>query len=120
MIDWDWTNGGNVNAWQSIATIAVTIIALFVIGRLLIKFWPWLKKVIDLSEALAELPAFIVRTDKSIKDIRHEVNLNNGASLKDDVRTVKTSIAALHEKVDEQKTTLDAADAAIREDLEKN
>ena len=62
--DWSWI--GTVNAWQTVATIAVIIVALFVIARFLIRFWPWLKKVIALFDALAQLPTFITTTDLAV------------------------------------------------------
>lgn len=121
MIDWDWTFMGQVNAWQSIATIAVIIIAVFIIARMAIRFWPWLKKVIALFDALAQLPAFIDRTDEAIKDIHHETHRNDGSSLKDaQVRTeeaverIELGVKGLYDRVDAS----DRADAALRKDLE--
>lgn len=118
MIDIDWTLITTVNGWQSLATISIAIVALFVVTRFLIKFWPWLKKVIALFDALGQLPAFIQRTDNAIADIHHEVKYNNGSSVKDAVGRVEIGVRALHAKVDEQKATLEAADAALRRELE--
>ena len=126
MPDFDWTLFGKINGWQTVATIAVIVIALFIIARFLMRFWPWLKKVIALGDALAQLPAFIDRTDKKIEEIHHETHHNNGSSLKDaQVRTehaverIELGMKSLHDKVDDQKTTLEAADEAIRKDLEQ-
>lgn len=119
MPDFDWTHFGQINGWQTIATIAVIVIALFLIARFLMRFWPWLKKVIALGDALAQLPAFIDRTDVAIADIHHEVKYNNGSSVKDAIRRVETGVASLHKKVDEQKATLEAADEEIRHNLER-
>lgn len=115
MPDFDWNQFGAVNAWQSIATIAVVIIALFIITRLLIKFWPWLKKVIALFDALGQLPEFITRTDKAIIGIHKETTRNGGSSLKDaQVRTeeaverIELGVKGLYDRADEQ----------LRQDLE--
>ena len=120
----DWTFLAKINLWQ----IAIVIVALFVLTRLLMRFWPWLKKVIfvtdsigrlvSMSTVIEQLPAFIERTDTAIADIRHEVKFNNGSSVKDAIGRVERGVKGLHEKVDEQKKTLDAADAALRKDLE--
>lgn len=117
----DWTFLASINLWQ----VAIIVVAIYVLARVLIQFWPWLKKVIGLTDALGELPEFIVamrqfrdRTDTAIADIRHEVKFNNGSSVKDAIGRVERGVAGLHEKVDEQKKTLDAADAALRKDLE--
>lgn len=122
MIDWDWTFMGTVNAWQIIATIAVIIIAIFIIARMAIRFWPWLRKVMALFDALGQLPAFIARTDTAIKDIHHETHRNDGSSLKDaQVRTeeaverIELGVKGLYDRADAS----DRADAALREDLEK-
>lgn len=100
MIDWDWTFMGKVNAWQSVATIAVIIIALFVLTSMAMRFWPWLKKIIALVDSLGQLPAFIIRTDAAIADIHHEVKYNNGSSVKDAIARVELGVRSLHDIVD--------------------
>lgn len=107
MIEVDWTWLAQINLFQ----IAVVIVALFVIARLLIRFWPWLKKVIVLFDALGQLPAFIARTDAAIMTIKHEVEYNNGSSVKDGVQRVE-------DKLGQVQVTLEAADAALRKDIE--
>jgi hypothetical protein len=121
----DWTFLETINLLQ----VAIVIVALYVIARMLMRFWPWLRKVMELTAALAQLPDFIERTDltlrgqdTAIKSIYHETHQNNGSSLKDAVGRVEKGVAGLHLKVAEL-TAADAAQAviveALREDLEE-
>lgn len=121
MIDIDWNLIGTLNGWQTALTIAVIILALFVVTRFAIRFWPWLKKVIVLFDALGQLPAFIDRTDKAIADIHHETHRNDGSSLKDAqlrteqaVERIELGVKGLYERADKA----DAADVKLRRDLE--
>lgn len=125
MIDIDWNLIGTLNGWQSVLTIAVIIIAIFIIARFLMRFWPWLRKVISFTDAgtrivgmadvIDQLPAFIDRTDKAIEEIRHEVAFNNGSSVKDAIARVETGVSGLHKKYDE----LTAADLKLSKKLEQ-
>jgi len=94
--------------------VAIVILALWVVVRLLVKFFPWLKKALKLIDALGQLPAFIDRTDARIAEIHHEVNYNNGSSVKDAVSRVEIGVKGLYERVDE----LTDSDTAIRKELE--
>lgn len=107
----DWTFLAQINLWQ----VAVVIVALYILGRLLVKFWPWLKRVTALVDALGQLPAFITRTDEAVEDIRHEVKYNNGSSVKDAIGRVEEGVQGLHQKYDE----LAAADAKLSRRLEQ-
>ena len=51
----DWTILAGINVFQ----IAVVFCALWVIVRLLMRFWPFLRKVMALTSALALLPTLI-------------------------------------------------------------
>lgn len=121
MIDVDWTFMGTVSAWQTVVTISVLIVALFVITQFLIRFWPWLSKIIALFDALGQLPAFIQRTDNAIADIYHEVKYNNGSSVKDAQRRTEDAVArielgvkGLYDRADKS----DAADIELRREME--
>ena len=121
----DWTFLEAINLLQ----VAIVIVALYVIARLLMRFWPWLRKVMDLTAAIGQLPDFIERTDltlqsqeMAIKSIYHETHKNDGSSLKDAVGRVEEGVAALHLKG--AKLTAEAVDQAaitekLRVDLEK-
>lgn len=109
LLDWPtWL--ASINLFQ----VAVVIIALWLIVRLLVKFWPWLRKVMALTSALAQLPDFIERTDKRIAEIHHEVHYNNGSSVKDAVERVELGVKGLYERMDDA----EAADAQLRQELE--
>ena len=112
-------------------TVSVLQVVGWILGGLgiiafIVKGWPTFRRFIAFIDALLSLPAFIARTDETLEvhtakiaEIHHEVNYNNGSSVKDAVARVEIGIRSLHVKVDDQKTTLEAADEAIRHDLEK-
>jgi len=99
----DWTFLEAINLLQ----VAIVIVALYVITRLLMRFWPWLRKVMDLTAALAQLPDFIERTDLAlhsqdlaIQSIYHETHQNNGSSLKDAVDRVEEGVKGIYNRLD--------------------
>jgi hypothetical protein len=103
----DWTAPGAVNVWQSVATISALIAGLYVLTRFLIRFWPWLKKVIAFFDALAQLPVFMVDTNKTmaeqnakLADIHHEVHYNNGTSVKDSMERVELGVKGIYHRLD--------------------
>jgi len=121
---------GNLNnqldwpAWLAsinLLQVAIVIVAAYVVIRLLVKFWPWLKKVMALTDALAQLPMFMAQTTKTLQnqneqiaEIHHEVNYNNGSSVKDAVSRVELGVKGLYDRVDE----LSDSDIAIRKEIE--
>ena len=118
MPDLDWTWLASINLLQ----VAIVIVAIWVTFRLLIRFWPWLKRAIALFDALGQLPEFITRTDKAIDGIHHETHHNGGSSLKDaQVRTeeaverIELGIKGLYDRAD----AADRADEQLRHELEK-
>ncbi len=54
----DWTFLAEISLWQ----VAIVVIAAWVVFRLLVQFWPWLKRVIALVEALGQLPVLVRQT----------------------------------------------------------
>lgn len=115
----DWTLITPVSLWQTIATIAVIIVAFFIIVRLLMRFWPWLRKVMELTAALAQLPAFITRTDQTLREqdeqiaeIHKETNYNGETSMKDAVRRVELGVKGIYDRLDRADVS-DVAQAAI-------
>jgi len=103
MIEVDWTWLERINLFQ----IAVVIVALYVIARLLMRFWPWLRKVIALGDALGQLPTFISETKATLNaqndllgTIKHEVLPNHGGSLRDAVDEVNKKLAKDHDRIE--------------------
>lgn len=91
----DWTVLAGINLFQ----IAVAICALWIVGRLLMRFWPWLRKVMALTSALALLPTLIVplgQLPAFMKDTSLHLKEQKG-------------------KIDEIHTSLDEQDAKIAE-----
>ena len=140
MIDIDWSWFTPVSVWQTVVTISILVVAIYVITRMLMRFWPRLRKVITLFDALGELPRFMVEVqkfmptvllymtdnNKAMDEVHRELTTNNGTSLNDAVRRVEISVEevrsgvdGLHKKVDEQKLALEAEDAKIRQEIEK-
>lgn len=117
MTNIDWTFLAKINLWQ----VAIVIVALYVVIHLLMRFWPWLRKAIALTDALGQLPSFITRTDESIRGIHKEITRNHGSSLKDaQIRTenaverIELGVKGLYERAD----AADAADTKLRADWE--
>jgi hypothetical protein len=108
-LDLTWMQ--DISLWQ----LALVGIFLILIGRLLFRFWPWLRRLVALVDALTKLPEFITKTTKAIDEIHHEVHYNNGSSVKDAVARVEEGVAGLYAEV----KNLDRADAEIREELEQ-
>jgi uncharacterized membrane protein YcjF (UPF0283 family) len=85
-VDWSWLE--SINLFQ----IAVVIVAIYVVVRLLVRFWPWLRKVMDFTSALSQLATFIVRTDQTLADqnvmierLRKQVENDHDENLRDEL-----------------------------------
>jgi hypothetical protein len=86
------------------------------------KLWPVLRKFVRTIESLDDLPQFMVTTaatlhdqDKKIDEIHHEVQFNNGSSVKDAVTRVEEGVKGLYDRLDE----VDIDRRELREDLEQ-
>lgn len=118
MISVDWQVFlESINLFQ----IAVVIMALYVTSRLLMRFWPWLRALMALTEALGKLPTFMAATTQTlaaqnvkIDVMHHELSYNNETSVKDAVRRVELGVKGLYVRAD----AADLSDAEIREELE--
>lgn len=119
MIAVDWQGFlESINLFQ----IAVVIVALYVISRLLMRFWPWLRKLMALTEALGKLPTFMAATTETLASqnvkidvVHHELSYNNETSVKDALRRVELGVKGLYDRAD----AADKSDAEIREELER-
>ena len=109
--------------WDEVSVLAVVgwVIGILGIITFFVKGWPTIRKFVAFIDALFSLPAFIARTDITlqaqdvkIEQIHHEVNYNNGSSVKDAVARVELGVKGLYDRVD----AADKADAEIREELE--
>lgn len=124
--------------WDTVSVLQIVGWILGVLGivAFAVKGWPTVRKFVAFVDALFSLPAFIARTDITldaqdvkIEAIHHEVNFNNGSSVKDGVTRaenalgrVELGVRGLYDRVD----ALDAADIAataivakLREDLDQ-
>lgn len=125
MIEVDWTFLERINLFQ----VAVFIVAIWVVFRLLMRFWPFLRKVMDFTSTLGKLAEFMVRTDNTLADqdvkiesIHHETHHNNGSSLKDAqkrteeaVERIELGVKGLYDRVDAS----DKSDQELRDELER-
>ncbi len=109
-------------AWlQWVLTVAAVAGAVGIIFGFIKKLWPalvrfaaMLSRFVSTVNALAELPQFIIdsgtwRTEtqttlteqnKTLEDIRHEVQYNNGSSVKDAIARVEKGVAGLYVRAD--------------------
>lgn len=85
------------------------------------KGWPRVRALVALIDSLAVLPKFMTDTtatlkaqDVKIAEIHHEVNYNNGSSVKDAISRVELGVKGLYDRADKA----DQADLDLRHDLE--
>ena len=86
----------------SVAQAAVWVVSFFVLFTFVVKAWPFIRSFFQILDALVKLPGFIMKTDKfmdetakSVKDIHHEVQFNNGSSVKDAVQRIENKVSHL-------------------------
>lgn len=86
----------------SVAQAAVWVIGFFALFTFVVKAWPFIRSFFQILDALVKLPGFIMKTDKfmdetakSVKDIHHEVQFNNGSSVKDAVQRIENKVSEL-------------------------
>lgn len=92
----DWTE-----FWQSISVfqaVAWLIGILAVIG-FFVKGWPKIRAFVRLVDALGTLPQFMADTTETLKEqnakiaeIHHEVQYNNGTSVKDSIGRIEAHL----------------------------
>ncbi|MFD4111630.1 hypothetical protein ACFWWU_36565 [Streptomyces sp. NPDC058650] len=109
MPEWlDWPTWlGAINLFH----VAVVIVALYVVVRLLVRFWPGLKRTIALVEALGALPTFIERTDASIAMLRKQVENDHDEEplMREEITTAREQATAANELAVKINAKLDAS-----------
>ena len=117
----------NAPGWLQWVVIAVVIIgAIATVIGFATKAWPLFKKFVDTIAALDDLPQFIKDSedwrrdtkaaldktqatlsaqDRSLAAIKHEVEYNNGSSVKDAIARVEKGVAGLYERADASDVT---------------
>lgn len=92
----DW-----VEFWESVNVLQLAgwILGILGIIAFLVKGWPKIRAFVQLIDALSVLPAFMVNTtatlesqDEKIAEIHHEVNYNNGSSVKDAIKRIEVAL----------------------------
>lgn len=102
--------------WQWILAVAAIVSALLVLGgavRIGWKALTALTKLVAAAPALMDLPQFMKTTaytlaeqDTKIEEIHHEVQFNNGSSVKDAVTRVEAAVTVLSDTVGANTTKL--------------
>jgi len=103
--------------WEtvSVAEAALWVGGIGVALAFIVKTWPFIRKFFNIVDALTALPeymtatrAFMDTTDEKldkqyqdITDIRHEVQYNNGSSVKDAVSRIENAVQDLTEADDD-------------------
>ena len=103
----------------SVLQAAGWIVGIFALIFFVSKAWPFIRNFFNILDALTTLPAFIKKAndgldrvnkvEEKINEIHHEVQYNNGSSVKDAISRVEKGVAGLHVKVGE----LDRADQEL-------
>lgn len=104
-----------------LVTVGLIAGALTALIRFVPPAWKTLRRFTNTIDSLADLPEFITRTDATlagqnvkIEEIHHEVNYNNGSSVKDAITRVEKGVKGLYDRAD----TTDAEAVLLRADLE--
>ncbi len=110
--------------WESVSVLQFVGWALGILGIIafFVKGWPKIVAFVKVMDSLAALPQFMVDTTKTLEEqntkiaeIHHEVNYNNGSSVKDALERVELGVKGLYDRADKS----DKSDAEIREELER-
>lgn len=110
----------------SFLTFLIWVGAVWLTLRLIVRgvkaAFPKLKALIELSDALADLPEFIERTDETIETlsrdmqtVKHEVLPNNGGSMRDDLLTVSLQVEKIEALQAKDFARLQAITAILQE-----
>lgn len=109
--------------WDSISVLQLVGWVLGILGIIgfVLKGWPKVRAFVTMVDSLAGLPKFMDATtatlkaqDTKIDQIHHEVNYNNGSSVKDAIERVELGVKGLYDRADAS----DQNAAELRSDLE--
>ena len=87
--------------WDEVSVLQAAgwVLAGFAVLAFVVKAWPFIRNTFRILDALAQLPDFIERTDETLKaqkvtidEIHHEVNYNNGSSVKDAIHRLEVQL----------------------------
>lgn len=129
----DWLK--QVGAWNFVLYVLIFAALVWTVDRFIRRGWPAVKRFVNalvhfvqIVDAVAGLPDFIARTDKSVGEIHHEVHFNNGSSVKDSaarteaaVGRIEVGVKGLYPRVDRLETDvkeLRQADVQMRADFD--
>lgn len=100
--------------WQSVSVFqavgwvlgSLAVIAFFVKG------WPKIRAFVKVIDALTELPTFMETTtetlrgqNEKIEEIHHEVQYNNGSSVKDSIERIEDHLGIQRKRTTRRKPT---------------
>lgn len=77
----------------NVGAVAVAVSAVIGVPIALVKLWPLIKRVVQVGAVLEALPETLRKQDDVLEIIRHEVEFNNGTSVKDAVTRVEKALA---------------------------
>jgi len=62
---------------------------------ILIKIWPTISKIVEVVDALSDLPDKLDRIDSRLEKVEHEVRTNGGSSIKDAVKRIEDHLYSI-------------------------
>jgi hypothetical protein len=93
--------------WEtvSVAQAVVWFVGAFAVLAFVVKAWPFIRNMFNILDALVNLPKYMDDTSEKLESIHHEVNYNNGSSVKDAITRIESGVmkAELHMKRQDQK-----------------
>lgn len=85
------------------------VIALIALIALIVKLWPAVSQFVKTVNAFVGLPAFMERAEANhrelsakVDSIHHEVNYNNGGSVKDSQARTEAAVERIEKSIDEE------------------
>lgn len=105
----DW-----IEFWQSISVVqaVVWVLGILAVIGFFVKAWPKIRAFVKVIDALTALPAFMDDTtetlksqDEKIAEIHHEVQYNNGSSVKDSIERIEDHLGIERKRTTRRKPT---------------
>jgi hypothetical protein len=113
MLDWIHELVGDAPWLPAALWVITAVIGLGFLIRWVGRAWPKLRRFVKTMDSLVELPEFMDKTtatlaaqNEQIEQIHHEVNFNNGSSVKDATSRIESKVDTLTTTVAEVQSKL--------------
>lgn len=89
----------------TVAQAVLWVVGGFAVLAFVVKAWPFIRNMFNILDALVSLPEYMKETSAKLESIHHEVNYNNGSSVKDAITRIEAGVkqAEIHMKEQDRK-----------------